>query len=63
MGGLSAAQCLVVGDRLETDVVMAQRAGAVSALVLTGVTRREHLPRASIQPDYVLESVADICPV
>jgi len=61
MGGLSPEQCLVVGDRLETDVVMAQRAGAASALVLTGVTRREHLARSSIQPDYVLESVADIC--
>ena len=63
MGGLSAAQCLVVGDRLETDVVMAQRAGAASALVLTGVTRRGHLARSSIQPDYVLESVANICSV
>ena len=61
MGGLSPEQCLVVGDRLETDVVMAQRAGAASAVVLTGVTRREHLARSPIQPDYVLESVADIC--
>jgi arabinose operon protein AraL len=61
MGGLSPEQCLVVGDRLETDVVMAQRAGTASALVLTGVTRREALSRSSIRPDYVLESVADIC--
>ena len=61
MGGLPPEQCLVVGDRLETDVVMAQRAGAASALVLTGVTRREHLSRSTIKPDYVLESVADIC--
>ena len=61
MGGLSPEQCLVVGDRLETDVVMAQRAGAASAIVLTGVTRREDLAQSSIQPDYVLESVADIC--
>ena len=63
MGGLLPEQCLVVGDRLETDVVMAQRAGAVSAVVLTGVTRREHLSHSSIRPDYVLESVADICSV
>ena len=63
MGGLSPQQCLVVGDRLETDVVMAQRAGAASAVVLTGITRREDLAHSAIQPDYVLESVADICPV
>ncbi len=30
---------------------------------LTGVTRREHLSHSPIQPDYVLESVADICSV
>jgi ribonucleotide monophosphatase NagD (HAD superfamily) len=60
MGSLSPGQCLVVGDRLETDVVMARRAGAASAVVLTGVTRREDLARSSIQPDYVPESVADL---
>jgi len=63
MGGLSPEQCLVVGDRLETDVVMAQRSRAASAVVLTGVTRREHLARSPIQPDYVLESIADICSI
>lgn len=63
MGGLPPEQCLVVGDRLETDVVMAQQAGAASALVLTGVTRREDLSHSSIQPDYVLESIADLCSV
>jgi arabinose operon protein AraL len=63
MGGLPPEHCLVVGDRLETDVAMAQRAGAASAVVLTGITRREDLARSSIQPDYVLESVAEICSV
>jgi len=60
MGGLPAEQCLVVGDRLETDVVMAQRAGAASALVLTGVTRPEALSASPVQPDYVLESVVEL---
>lgn len=60
MGGLLPAQCLVVGDRLETDVVMAQRAGAASALVLTGVTHREALDASPVQPDHVLDSVADL---
>ncbi|MFQ5811736.1 MAG: HAD hydrolase-like protein [Anaerolineae bacterium] len=44
-------------------MVMAQRAGTASALVLTGVTRREDLSHSPIQPDYVLESIADICAV
>ena len=60
MGGLPPERCLVVGDRLETDVVMARRAGAASALVLTGVTPREALAHASVQPDFVLNSVAEL---
>jgi arabinose operon protein AraL len=60
MGGLPPEVCLVVGDRLETDVVMAQRAGAASALVLTGVTCREALSASPVQPDYVLESVVEL---
>jgi NagD protein len=58
--GLPAESCLMVGDRLETDVAMGQRSGMDTALVLTGVTRREHLAEASVRPDYVLESIADI---
>jgi arabinose operon protein AraL len=60
MGGLPPEGCIVVGDRLETDMVMAQRAGTASALVLTGVTRREMLVASLVQPDYVLESVAGL---
>lgn len=60
MGGLAPEQCLVTGDRLETDMVMARRAGAASALVLTGVTRRQALAASPVQPDYVLESVAEL---
>jgi len=57
---LPAAACLMVGDRLETDIAMGQRAGMATALVLTGVTRREDLAGAPVRPDYVLESVAEV---
>ena len=53
-------QCLVVGDRLETDILMGREAGAKTAVVLTGVTRREHLATSPIQPDYVLENIGGI---
>jgi len=58
--GLPADACLIVGDRLETDIVMGRRAGMSTALVLSGVTRREDLSHSSIQSDYVLESIADL---
>jgi len=59
--GLAPQECLMIGDRLETDVLMARRAGAAAALVLTGVTRREELAEADVKPDLVLDSVADLC--
>jgi NagD protein len=58
--GVPLDQCLVVGDRLETDIVMGHEAGARTAVVLTGVTRREHLASAPVQPDYVLENIGGI---
>jgi len=58
--GVPVNQCLVVGDRLETDIVMGRQAGARTALVLTGVTRREHLANVPVQPDYVLENIGGI---
>jgi HAD superfamily hydrolase (TIGR01450 family) len=50
-----AQRPLVVGDRLDTDVLGAVRAGADSLLVLTGVTTREDLLAApeGLRPTYV----------
>ncbi len=58
--GLPVEQCLVVGDRLETDILMGREAGARTAVVLTGVTRREHLATSPVQPDYVLQDISGL---
>ena len=58
--GLSRGECLLVGDRLETDLELGRRAGVATALVLTGVTTRDMLAAHPVQPDYVLDSVADL---
>ena len=55
--GLPPDQCIMVGDRLETDMRMGREAGMATALVLTGVTRREQVESSPWKPDYVLESV------
>lgn len=44
----------MIGDRLDTDILGGQRAGFVTVLVLTGVTRPDELERATIQADIVL---------
>ncbi len=57
---LSPDVCLLVGDRLETDILMGKKAGMATALVLTGVTKKEALKNSDIQPDYIWESVAEL---
>lgn len=58
--GVPLSDCLLVGDRIETDIRMAHDAGCASALVLTGVTHRNTLENSPIQPDFILETVADV---
>ena len=58
--GVDAEDCLVVGDRLDTDVALGERAGMTTALVLTGVTSRADVERADVRPDYVLDSLVEV---
>lgn len=58
--GLPKEECIMVGDRLETDIRMGREAGMPTAVVLTGVSRREEAERAPWTPDFVLNSVADL---
>lgn len=48
-----ASRTVMIGDRLDTDILAAQRAGLTTALVLTGVTTRDDLAGSDIVPDYV----------
>lgn len=57
---LSAEQCLMVGDRLETDIRMGINAGMGAALVLTGITSQADVEAATQKPTYILDSVYDI---
>lgn len=58
--GVGMGDCLMTGDRLETDMLMGRRAGMDTALVLTGVTSRQALEASEIKPTYVLQSIADV---
>ena len=54
------AQTLVLGDRLETDILGAVRLNLKSALVLSGVTTREQLAASDYQPDWVFDDITDL---
>jgi glycerol-1-phosphatase len=53
---------LFVGDRIDTDIVGANRAGIDSALVMTGVSTRKELLGIdpSGRPKYILATLADL---
>lgn len=61
---LSASECVMVGDRLTTDIRMALDAGMPSALVLTGETTMDMLRShgADDHPTWVLERVDEVLP-
>ncbi len=51
---------VMIGDRMDTDIVGGLEAGMKTALVLSGVSRKEDLPKFPYKPDYIFDSVADI---
>ncbi|MBI4788639.1 MAG: HAD-IIA family hydrolase [Chloroflexi bacterium] len=55
--GADRAATAMLGDRLDTDVEGAKRAGLKSILVMTGITTPELLAQSSIQPDWVFENL------
>ena len=58
--GLPPEDCLLVGDNLETDILMGSRCGMKTALVLTGASCRRHLAQAPASPDYILETLESL---
>ncbi len=60
--GLRKDEVLIVGDKVETDIIAAKRAKMKSVLVLTGVTKAEDLGKIpeKYYPDIILESVNDM---
>lgn len=55
-------QCLMTGDRLETDVLMGLNAGMAAALTLTGATTAEMATQSDIRPTYTIERLAELLP-
>jgi NagD protein len=51
---------VIVGDRMDTDIIAGLESGLRTILVLTGVTRREQVELFPYRPTWVRDSVADI---
>lgn len=52
-----ANQAVMIGDRLDTDILAGHRAGMLTVLVLTGVSTRQELASAPVRPDLVVSDL------
>lgn len=51
---------VMIGDRMDTDILGGLGAGMRTCLVLSGVTKEEMLKEFPYKPNYVFNSVAEI---
>jgi 4-nitrophenyl phosphatase len=51
---------IMVGDRLDTDILFGQNGGLATLLVMTGVTKEHDLRKTTVIPDYITSSIADL---
>ena len=58
--GARAGDSVMVGDRMDTDVLAGIELGLRTFLALTSVTKRSDIDRFPYQPDLVLERLADL---
>jgi len=60
--GVHSENTVMIGDRMDTDIVSGVESGMDTILVLSGVTKRDEVERFPYQPTTVVDSVADIDP-
>ena len=59
---MHSANCFMIGDNMDTDIIGGLESGMTTCLVLSGVTTRKMLARFPYQPDYVFNNVGKIDP-
>lgn len=50
-------QCVMVGDRLDTDIAAGHTSGMLTVMVLTGVSTREEVATAPVKPDLIFTNL------
>lgn len=58
--GAHSEETIMVGDRMDTDIVAGMESGLETILVLSGCTKSEDIERFPYRPMHIVQSVADI---
>ncbi|SDB80541.1 NagD protein [Raineyella antarctica] len=61
--GAHSEQAVMIGDRMDTDVISGLEAGMRTILVLSGITQRGDLGRFPYRPTRICDSIADVVPL
>ncbi|MFL7838517.1 MAG: HAD-IIA family hydrolase [Candidatus Promineifilaceae bacterium] len=58
--GAHSEETIMIGDRMDTDIVAGVESGMMTALVLSGVTKESEIENYPYRPGQVLKSIADL---
>ena len=60
MLGCHSAEAVMIGDRMDTDIIAGIETGVDTVLVLSGCTAREDVNDYPYRPTYILDGVGDV---
>ncbi len=55
-------ETVIIGDRMDTDIIAGIESEMMTVLVLSGVTSRDDLQHFAYRPQYILNGIGDIAP-
>lgn len=58
--GVHSEESVMIGDRMDTDIIAGVSSGMDTYLVLTGITKRVEVQNFPYQPTLIFESIAEI---
>lgn len=58
--GFQPEETAVIGDRIDTDILLGKNCGVLTILVLTGVAKREEVLTSPIKPDVVVGTLLEL---
>ena len=60
--GVHSEDAVMIGDRMDKDIIAGIESGLETVLVLTGVTTKENMKHFSYCPHYILDGIGEIVP-
>lgn len=57
---IAKEEAIIIGDKIETDILCGKNAGIETCLLLSGDATQEGLDKSNIKPDYCFESVREL---